>query len=260
MSTWVFLRGLTRESRHWGNFPAFFRDEIGNADIIALDLPGNGQLYRMRSPASVAAMARHCRDELQARGMRPPFHVLAMSLGAMMAVAWADLHADELAGCVLINTSLRPFNPIHQRLRPGSYGTLLKLLLPGGSPETRERRILRLTSRLASDPERIVAAWSAWQSQYPVAPANALRQLWAAGRYRAPRRRPAVPLLILASAADALVDPRCSRQLAQHWQADFAEHPAAGHDIPLDDGAWVARQVRDWLQGAEPSAVDFARS
>jgi len=247
VSTWIFLRGLTRESRHWGDFPAIFRGAIADADIVALDLPGNGQLNRMTSPASVAAMAEACRAELQARAIRPPYHVLAMSLGAMVAVAWAERHPRELAGCVLINTSLRPFSPFYSRLRPASYAALLGLALPGGDAYARERGILRITSRMAGDHVRILSAWSAWRKERPVSRANALRQLWAALRYRAPTQPPSVRMLMLAGAADKLVDPRCSRRLAQLWQADLAEHPRAGHDIPLDDGAWVARQVRDWL-------------
>jgi pimeloyl-ACP methyl ester carboxylesterase len=68
-----------------------------------------------------------------------------MSLGAMVAVAWADRHPDELAGGVLINTSLRPFSPWYQRLRPANYLALLGLLLAGDAGR-RERTILRLTS------------------------------------------------------------------------------------------------------------------
>jgi len=29
------------------------------------------------------------------------------------------------------------------------------------------------------------------------------------------------------------------------WGADFALHPNAGHDLPLDDGDWVARDVNE---------------
>lgn len=250
MSTWVFLRGLTRESRHWGEFPAIFRSAIPDAEIVALDLPGNGQLNRMPSPTSVAAMAEYCRAELLLRGIRPPYRLLAMSLGAMVAVAWAEKHPEELAGCVLINTSLRPFSPFYRRLRPGNYPALLKLALPGGNAAAREEIILRMTSQLAGNRAQIVEAWSAWRYQHPVSRANALRQLWAASRYRAPARKPSVRMLLLAGADDALVDPRCSRRLARLWRVDFAEHPGAGHDIPLDDGAWVALQVRDWLQRA----------
>lgn len=243
----MFMRGLTRERRHWGEFPEVFRRAVPDAEVVTPDLPGNGRLYLAASPSSVAAMAEQCRDQLLAEGRRPPYYLLAMSLGAMAAVAWAERHPQEVAGCVLISTSLRPFSPFYHRLRPGSYAALARLALPGVGATAHEATVLRLTSRLAGQRDRIVQAWSAWRQEQPVSTANALRQLWAASRYRAPLRRPAVPLLVLAGAGDELVAPRCSRDLAAAWQTDFAEHPAAGHDIPLDDGGWVARQVAAWL-------------
>ena len=54
-------------------------------------------------------------------------------------------------------------------------------------------------------------------------------------------------LLVLASAADALVDPRCSQRVAQAWGCVLRTHPSAGHDLPLDDGEWVVREVSAWL-------------
>ncbi|MDP1732910.1 MAG: alpha/beta hydrolase [Sulfuritalea sp.] len=252
MSTWIFLRGLTRESRHWGAFPEVFRKTIADAEIVTLDLPGNGGLHRMESPLRVEQMADYCHAEMLSRGLKPPYFVLAMSLGAMVALAWAQRHAEEIAGCVLINTSLRPFSPFHQRLRPRNYPVLLKRALLGGSPGEWEAAILALTSNLAEDRASILDAWIALRRECPVSRRNALRQLWAASRYRA-EVAPRSPLLLLASAQDRLVDPRCSRQLASRWETAFGEHPAAGHDIPLDDGPWVARQVRDWLAMTAPS-------
>jgi pimeloyl-ACP methyl ester carboxylesterase len=252
MSNWIFLRGLTRERRHWGDFPEVFRATIADAEVITLDLPGNGRLNRMESPSGVEEMADYCHAEMLARGLKPPFFLLAMSLGAMVAVAWALRHGEDIRGCVLINTSLRPVSPFHQRLRPGNYPVLLKRVLFGGSPAEWEATILALTSNLANDRAAILDAWVALRRECPVTRRNALRQLWAASRYRADTR-PATRLLILASAQDRLVDPRCSRQLALHWGSAFAEHPGAGHDIPLDDGAWVARRVRDWLALAPAS-------
>jgi hypothetical protein len=41
-------------------------------------------------------------------------------------------------------------------------------------------------------------------------------------------------------------------RLARYWQAAFAEHPSAGHDLPLDDGAWVAGQVAQWSRNLPP--------
>jgi pimeloyl-ACP methyl ester carboxylesterase len=60
-----------------------------------------------------------------------------------------------------------------------------------------------------------------------------------------------VPLLVLSSAGDQLVDPRCSTRLAHAWQAPHAIHPNGGHDLPLDDGPWVAQEVAKWLASAE---------
>jgi pimeloyl-ACP methyl ester carboxylesterase len=254
MSTWILLRGLTRESGHWGDFLQTFRGTLAEAKVIALDLPGNGRLYAARSPLSVEAMAQHCRAELRARGIEPPYHLLAMSLGAMVAIAWAAGHPDELAGCVLINTSVRPLNAFFRRLRPSIYARLLATGLANRSPRAREAAILRLTSRRPPSTSSVLDDWVDIRLRRPVSRANAIRQLFAAARFRAPPALPAPPVLILASARDALVDPRCSRQLAGAWACDFAEHPGAGHDLPLDDGRWVAQQVRKWLAARRPPA------
>lgn len=252
MSTWIFLRGLARESMHWGDFPEVFCRELPDARIVTPDLLGNGALNAYESPARVEQMVERLRAQLKEHGVRPPYHLLAMSLGAMVAVAWATRHPDELLACVLINTSLRPFSPFYRRLRPANYPRLLKLALFGGSDQDWECTILRLTSRLAPLPEAVLANWIVIRREHPVSSRNAYRQLLAAARYRAPLERPAVPILVLSSTRDALVDSSCSRELAVRWNTGFAVHPSAGHDLPLDDGPWVARQVMHWLPGNRP--------
>lgn len=247
MNTWVLLRGLTRESRHWGEFPAALRAEIGDVVVAAPDLPGNGRHHRVKSPASIEALAECCRAELRTQGLAPPYYLLAMSLGAMAAVSWAQRHPEELRGCVLINTSLRPFSSFHERLRPRNYAALLRLALSADADP--ERTILRMTSRGGADRTGLLEAWNTFRREHPVSPANALRQLFAAARYRAPAQKPALPFLVLASRGDDFVDPSCSQRLASAWRTDFALHPSAGHDLPLDDPAWVAREVRRWLPG-----------
>lgn len=249
MSTWIFLRGLTRERRHWGKFIETFRQGFPDAEVHAIDLPGNGRLHAERSPLDVTEMVERCRAQLRAHDVRPPFHVLAMSLGAMVAVAWASRYPEEIGGCVLINTSLRPFSPFYHRLKPGNYFPLLRRLLLGGSAHDWERLILGITSRQADRHGEVLKEWVSYRCQYPVSAGNALRQVIAAVRYRAAPSRPSLPMLILASTNDALVDPRCSRRLAQRWNSAFAEHPTAGHDLPLDDGIWVVQQTKRWLQG-----------
>jgi len=252
VSAWVLLRGLTRESRHWGDFPEILQRACGDAAVHAIDLPGNGRLNALESPMHVAGMAESCRRQLRELGIAPPYHVLAMSLGAMVAVAWAERNPEEIAGCVLLNTSLRPFSPFHHRLRPRHYLTLAGLLVPGRDATCRERTILRLTSNGPTGPKKSTE-WSGYARQNPVSARNAIRQLLAAARYRAPAASPSPPVLVLGSAQDRLVDPRCSRLLAARWKTSFVEHPWAGHDLPLDDAPWVAEQVRRWLH--DSSAV-----
>ncbi|HXF46085.1 MAG TPA: alpha/beta hydrolase [Burkholderiaceae bacterium] len=256
MSTWVFLRGLTRESRHWGDFIATFEATLPGARVLTPDLPGNGRRRDLRSPLEVPALAASCR----AQAALPPgtrTYLLGLSLGAMAAVAWAQQHPHEVAGCVLINTSVRPFCPFYRRLRPTAYPLALRALC-GGDEAMTERAVLRLTSRGVDGngvpTAAVLPAWIAYRRDSPVARANAVRQLIAAARFRAPPAPPACPVLVLASAADRLVDVRCSRALALAWRARYAEHPSAGHDLPLDDGPWVAQRVRDWV-AADPAAA-----
>lgn len=247
MSTWIFLRGLTREAAHWGRFTATFQRVLPSANIHTLDLPGNGEHHLQNSPLSVGGMVAACRDECVRRGIQTPVHLLAMSLGAMVAAEWARIAPSELSGCVLINTSMRPFSPLHHRLRPANYPDMLSLALRGGSAEAIEATVLRLTSNQPDERKGVIPEWAAVRHQRPVSAGNAVRQLLAAARYRAPRQAPGVPLLLLSSERDQLVDSRCSQAIANAWRCPLRTHPSAGHDLPLDDPDWVAHRTREWL-------------
>lgn len=248
MATWILLRGLMREQRHWGRFPGQLAQALPGASIVTPDLPGNGVQHAATSPTSVAEMVEACRADLRQRGAPPPYNLLALSLGGMVAVEWASRYPGEITRAVLVNTSMRPFSRFHQRLRWRNYPAIWRMLADG-SVEAQERLILRLTSRHgdAAAREGLLRRWLGYQQQFPVTRRNALRQLWAAARFHAPAQRPATPLLVLSSTGDQLVDPRCSQALAQAWQAPHCVHPNAGHDLPLDDGDWVAQQVAAWV-------------
>lgn len=65
MTTFVLLRGLAREAGHWGDVARRLRRRLGDgADVIALDLPGNGLRHREDSAATVdgllASVAPSC--------------------------------------------------------------------------------------------------------------------------------------------------------------------------------------------------------
>jgi pimeloyl-ACP methyl ester carboxylesterase len=253
MTTWVLLRGLMREERHWGDFAHQFRVGLGEAEVVTLDFPGNGSLHAQPSNSSVEEMAKYCHDRLAQLGYAPPYNVLALSLGAMVAVEWSRQQPEEIERMVLINTSLAPHNPFYHRLRPVNYLSLARFLIAGGAAR-RERLILRLTSNIKRTPEQqaqLLEQWVRYAQESPIARTNILRQLYAAISYRAAPAAPRVPLLLLASLQDRLVSAQCSLALQQRWGCEIRSHESAGHDLPLDDGSWVIEQVRQWVATAK---------
>jgi pimeloyl-ACP methyl ester carboxylesterase len=247
MDNWVFLRGLTRSSVHWGHFIQEFEAAMP-VRVITLDLPGNGSLWQQRSPANVAGMVQHCREQLRRRGIEGPVGLLAMSLGGMVAAEWALQQPSEIGALVLINTSMRPFSPVWQRMQPRSFLRLLRLAVSAASAQAWEREILRVTTQHAR--HDVLPDWCLEREQHPVSASNALRQLLAAARYRARPQGPAMPTLVLSGAGDQLVSPQCAKDLAGHWRSTLLVHATAGHDLTLDAGPWVATAVRRWSVGA----------
>lgn len=245
--TWVLLRGLMREQRHWGNFTQQFAQAHPHERIITLDFAGNGALYQQASATSISAMVEQARQQVRQQlqqQVEGNIKLLAISLGGMVAVAWAKRYPHELQRMVLINTSLAPYNPFYHRLRPANYPAIIATMLTG-TQRQREQLILRLTSHQSNTAHaaHLLNDWVRYAQQYPIRRRNILRQLFAAMRYRAPAQAPQVPLLMLAGAKDVLVSPQCSATLAHRWQVELRIHPEAGHDLPLDDSAWVIQQT-----------------
>jgi pimeloyl-ACP methyl ester carboxylesterase len=245
VTTWVLLRGLARESRHWGDFPQRLQQALPAGDtVLAPDLPGNGARWRDRSPASVAGLHDAVRADLARRHVAGPYVVVALSLGGMVAMHWAACAPGELEGCVLVNSSARGHGRPWQRLQPRAWLPLLAWLLPGGDLPRRERRIWRLTSTRPLDDD-VLAQWVSHAGSAPVSRGNVARQLLAAWRFRPPHRVQ-VPTLVLSSMGDRLVSPHCSASLATAWQAPLHAHAEAGHDLPLDAPQWVVQQILRW--------------
>lgn len=247
-AAWILLRGLTRETRHWGDFAQRLARE--GDDVRPVDLPGNGLFASQRSPSCVDDYVDAVR---RAAGARGPYRVLAMSLGAMVAAAWAIRYPDEVAQLALVNTSMRPYSRVHERLRPAAWPSLARAALHWDGrdgDDVAERLIHALTCRRQTALADDLAGWRAIRASAPVSRANALRQLAAAARFEI-RAVPRCPVLVLSSRGDRLVNPACSARLALAWRATHVEHPWAGHDLPHDDPQWLCDALRAW----RPTAV-----
>ncbi|HKU00794.1 MAG TPA: alpha/beta fold hydrolase [Paraburkholderia sp.] len=244
---WILLRGLTRESRHWGAFAPLLAARCGA--VLPIDLPGNGTHAHLRSPRDVDAYVDAVRAEARQHGAPPRYRVLAMSLGGMVASAWARRFPEEIERLVLINTSMRPYSRFYERLRPAAWPALLRAAWHWrGVDRGAERNDIAETTihdRTCARRDTLAAdldAWRAIRASARVSRANALRQLLAAARYTV-RGVPRCPVLVLSSREDRLVNPVCSARLARAWGAAHREHPWGGHDLPHDDPQWLVDAV-----------------
>lgn len=247
-TTWVLLRGLARDRRHWESFPSRLAATLGEgASVLTPDLPGNGEMHHLRSPSKVPDMVQAYRKQLAGSSR---VHLLGLSLGTMVAIEWARRYPDEVASLVLVNGSAGGASRPWQRLRPEAACALACAALPGRTPEGRERTIVGICSNLAGH-DAVIARWARYAREAPTSPANAARQLLAALRYRWPASRPDVPALVIASTADRLASAECSIEIARRWGWPLLLHPTAGHEIALDDPGWLARQCARWQAGIE---------
>lgn len=242
MSGWIFLRGLTRESRHWGDLPERWTAH-GLPPPLMIDLPGNGTARDLPIPATVRGMTEAVRAAAHASHRNGPWRILAMSLGAMVATDWAAGWPAEVGGLVLVNTSMRPFSRATERLRPRNWPALLGMARHWHDRARCERTIHRLTCERLDTRDADLARWVEIGQTAPVLRQAAWLQLLAAARFSAGPSAPACPTLIVSSEADRLVNPSCSIRLATAWNAEHARHPWAGHDLPHDDPQWLCETV-----------------
>jgi pimeloyl-ACP methyl ester carboxylesterase len=246
---WLLLRGLTRESGHWGDFLPQMQQAFPQAQINCLDLPGSGIFYQQTSPNSIAEITHQLRQQAYEQGwLSQKISLLTLSLAGMVAWEWMQQYPDDIDGAVLMNSSLATLNPFYQRLRWQCYLKLAQIICQSDS-DKRELAIVKLVSNLASQHEKVAREWLEIQQLRPMSQQNALRQLIAAAHYVPKLDKPLPPVLLLNGLGDRLVSPRCSENISKRYAIPLSSHPWAGHDLCIDDTNWVIAQLQAWLVG-----------
>lgn len=245
---WLLLRGLVRESEHWGHFLPQLQQAFPHARIHTLDLPGSGIYHQQSSPGSIPEITGFLRQQAQKKGwLQQKLTLLALSLGGMVAWDWLQNYPDEIGGAVLMNSSLASLNPFYQRLRWQCYGKLAQIVRQSDCYK-RELAIVNLVSNSVNQHEKTAIEWAKIQLLRPMTRKNALRQIIAAARYQPKLEKPAAKVLLLNSLGDRLVSPQCSEAISQRCAIPLVTHPWAGHDLCTDDAEWVITQLQQWLE------------
>lgn len=250
----VLLRGLIREQRHWGRILTLLNKSLLRR-VICIDIPGNGQHCKEKSPKTIQGMTDWVIKELEQHGVDEAIDILSISMGGMIATDMMVRYPSKVNSAVLINSSMKPYSPFYYRLKARNYPKIIKALFSDASQ--REKLILSMTSNRHCENHLVQKEWVDWQKEYPVRKENVLRQLKAAADFTCVHK-PEQPILLLSSVHDQMVNHQCSVALARAWQVDMHVHQSAGHDIPLDDPEWLLEQVVSWLEKQSESGVSHS--
>jgi pimeloyl-ACP methyl ester carboxylesterase len=249
----ILIRGLGRESGHWGDFPQKLESQISGLRVKCIDLPGTGENIAMQSPVKMRGLSEFVRHEVQYFKMQNKLggarvFVLAPSLGGMIAADWMMNYPQDLSGAILINTSFASWSTFWQRLQVKSYQHILRIVLSEKDPVARESAVVKMVS---NHKDRMATHAKKWAEVYqlrPIRHETLVRQLLAARDFVPLDTKISTPVLLLSSENDQMVDPSCSQIIQRKWDCALIQHPWAGHDIPLDDPDWVIEKSLIWYK------------
>ncbi len=242
----ILIRGLFRGQYHWGDFALHLKETFPSRKVIAVDIPGTGLLFKQVSPSSITGMVESIRKQLP---KEQPCDLLAISMGGMIAIKWAEMYPKEVSRVICINTSSRSYSPFYYRLKPVNYIKIFRALF--SDAKAKESIIFSMVSNNAFD-DRIISDWVRLSIQYPTSSINFLRQLLAAVKFIA--KRPPQDILFISSLKDKLVSYEATQALAIAWQMPLIYNSEDGHDIPLDNPQWLCEKVVNYLSNVEPSS------
>lgn len=238
---WILLRGLSREARHWGDFPSLL-EEKAKADVYSIEIPGAGKKNKETSPLSIDEYTHLLRKEfltLQKKS-NEPWGIIAMSLGGMITLNWLSHYPDDFSKAIIINTSSRSVCPPWKRMRLkallGLAGTLFK------PAYEKEKTILEVTTTKRPIDEKTIFKHVTYSKECPISIKNTIRQIFAASVFTLPQSI-SVPMKFIAGKKDKLAATECSEKIAKYYNSPLIEHPEAGHDLSLDDPKWLIEQI-----------------
>jgi pimeloyl-ACP methyl ester carboxylesterase len=232
---WVLLRGLIRGSFHWHTFPDKLAKAFPHDKVHLIDLPGNGRRNTEPSPLTIQEFTEDLR--FLTRKLEN-IHLVAISLGGMIAMDWLVHHPHEVEHAFIMNTSLGDTGPFYKRLNYQNYPRILKSFFEDEA--VIEKLILDLTCNDLRVHEQVLSHHIEMAKKYPVSRANFLRQVAAAGKTQFNSRLSEFKNLhLLVSQNDRLVHSDNSFVLASKLGISPVIHPWAGHDLTMDDPDFV---------------------
>ncbi len=242
--SFYLLRGLARETRHWGDFTAILEKAKSNYQVIPLEIPGTGSLRRQKAPMRVAEYVEIIRSQYLRHATTTNYNIIiGMSFGGMIAAEWIAYYPEDFQAAVLMNTSGRDSRVLKRISLFGAVQLAGTVFSPNNY--RKEKRIAELICNMA-DTNKVAKDWAYIRKSSPVPVMQALRQLYSAANFSLPKGIK-VPVLLLTSKNDRLVSPCCTEDISEKIQSTIIYHTRAGHDLPTDDPEWCVNTIKQWV-------------
>ncbi|MFZ5551884.1 MAG: alpha/beta fold hydrolase [Bacteroidota bacterium] len=251
------LRGLTRESGHWG--PQFINEikkQIPQARIYMLDLPGSGKYVNEKASFNISDMVEFMRNDVKSiiEKKNGDNIICATSLGGMLACEWVLNYKNDFQGMVIINSSFKKICKLNERVQWGVRKDMLKVML-AKTTEEREKLLVKINSNHPENYDSVACEWIDIQNERKMSKINIFKQTVAGMRYSTKGKKPEVPLLIIGSKGDRMVCTECVEKTQDAFGGTLVWHPDAGHGLPIDDPKWLSEQIADWYTTIYPEEI-----
>lgn len=237
----LFLRGLARHHGHWYGFENNF---IDNNQVLCIDIPGNGDYSSEISKKSIKENVEFVRMEWKKKKIEngQPWCVVAISMGAMIALTWEYQFPNDFEKIFIINTSAKNFSSPFKRFSLETIFKLPKLIF--SESLTQEKTILDITLNLKKVDDKLIDNAMKLIGQ-KTSTKNFFIQLNAAANFSLPSFNPNqnLKIIVICSLKDRLVDSSSSLKISSYLKTKIFIHPSAGHDLPLDDGEWLKKII-----------------
>jgi 3-oxoadipate enol-lactonase len=241
----VLIQGMGFDRAGWGPVLRRFRRHFR---LVLVDNRGTGRSGHPNGSFAVADMARDVVAVLDAAGIRRA-HVLGASLGGMVAQELAIAYPERVGGLVLACTT--PGWPSGYPMPEASVRLIAST--PSMTAETALRRHTQNALSAGSirrQPE-ILTRLIELQRHHPADRGILSAQAAAGARYagRLRQTRIQAPTLVLHGEADAVVDPRNAKLLADRiTAAQLMLFPELGHLLFWEDPRAFADMVTSFLR------------
>lgn len=243
----ILLRGLSREARHWHHFEEELFALDSTVKCHYIEYPGSGRRYKEIFPINTQSLLEDINSQIQLiiNNNQGDFYIISISLGGMVVLKYLESFARivNIKKIFLINTSTSDVAPFFWRFQFKVWPNALKVVF-SKNEEIKERLILDFTTNLlsASKKEEISTIYANYAKVFKLSFTNLLRQLLWAARASSPKSI-TTPILFLTSKKDKLCYYKCSQRLGLKYDQEVLFHDKAGHDLPLDDGKWLAEMI-----------------